>query len=99
MVRDIAGKHARAIIDGFPAGHARKHALKTLRGLFAYGIEVELIEDDPTAGIKVKVAKSDGYWTWEDAEIEQFRANWPLGSQPRLVFEFALETASRRCEV
>ena len=27
------------------------------------------------------------------------RAYWPLGSEPRLVLEFALETASRRCEV
>src|SRR5262249_17507147 len=37
--------------------------------------------------------------TWESEEIEQYRAHWALGSEPRLVFEFALETASRRCEV
>src|SRR5262245_41259209 len=42
---------------------------------------------------------ADGYHTWEDEEIEQYRAHWPLGSEPRLVLEFAFETASRRCEV
>jgi integrase len=98
-VRDLAPKHVRAILDGIAAGHAKKHWLKTLRGLFAYAIEIELREDDPSAGIKIKVAASDGYHTWTDEEIAQYRAHWPLGSEPRLVLEFALETASRRCEV
>ena len=37
--------------------------------------------------------------TWTDDEIDQYRAHWPLGTQQRLVMEFALETASRRGEV
>jgi integrase len=98
MVRDLAAKHIRAMLEDY-TGHSKKHALKTLRGLFAFGIEIELIEHDPSAGIKVKLPKSDGYWTWTDEEIVQYRAHWPLGSEPRLVMEFALETASRRCEV
>jgi integrase len=104
-VEDVAGREmlaqacgARAMLDG-KIGHARKHALKTLRGVFGFAVEIELIEHDPSAGIKVKLAPSDGYWTWTDEEIEQYRAHWPLGSPERLVLEFALETASRRCEV
>jgi hypothetical protein len=31
-----------------------------------------------------------------DDEIERYRAHWPLGTQQRLVMEFALETASRK---
>jgi hypothetical protein len=34
-----------------------------------------------------------------DAEVAQYRAYWPLGTQQRLVMKFALETASRRGEV
>jgi len=57
-------------------------------------------KDDPTAGVAgIKLPKSRGHHTWTDAEIEQYRAHWPLGSQQRLVFEFALETLSRRGEV
>jgi integrase len=33
------------------------------------------------------------------AEIQQYCAYWPLGTQQRLVFEFALETVSRRGEI
>src|SRR5262249_49980258 len=57
-------------------------------------------KDDPTAGIPgVKLPKSRGHHTWTDSEIEQYRAFWPLGTQQRLVFEFGLETVSRRGEV
>src|SRR5262245_39924763 len=43
MVRDLALKHIRAMIDA-QSGHAKKHWLKTLRGLFAFAIEIDLIE-------------------------------------------------------
>ena len=57
-------------------------------------------QDDPTEGIAgIKLPKSKGHHTWTDDEIAQYRAYWPLGTQQRLVMEFALETASRRGEV
>jgi integrase len=43
--------------------------------------------------------KTDGHWTWEAQEVEQYRAHHPLGTQARLVLEFALQTASRRGEI
>jgi integrase/recombinase XerD len=56
--------------------------------------------DDPTEGIpNIKLPKSKGHHTWTDDEIEHYRDCWPLGTQQRLVMEFALETASRRGEV
>jgi integrase len=98
MVRDLGAKHIRAMLESY-TGHSKKHALKALRSLFSYAIEIELIEHDPSAAIKIKLPKSSGYWTWTDEQIAQYRAHWPRGSEPRLVLEFALETASRRCEV
>jgi hypothetical protein len=57
-------------------------------------------QDDPTEGIAtIKLPKSKGHHTWTDDEIAQYRAKWPLGTQQRLVMEFALETTSRRGEV
>jgi integrase len=58
-----------------------------------------MLASDPTAGIVVKRTKSAGHHSWTDGEIEQYRAHWPLGTQARLVLEFALETASRRGEI
>jgi integrase len=78
---------------------ARRHWLKAIRGLMQAAIP-SMRKDDPTAGVAgIKLPKSRGHHTWTDAEIEQYRAHWPLGSQQRLVFEFALETVSRRGEV
>lgn len=78
---------------------ARRHWLKAIRGLMQAAIP-SMRKDDPTAGVAgIKLPKSRGHHTWTDAEIEQYRAHWPVGSQQRLVFEFALETVSRRGEV
>jgi hypothetical protein len=54
---------------------------------------------DPLAGIVCKLPKSDGYHTWTDQEIAQYRARWPLGTAARLAMELALETTSRRGDV
>jgi len=78
---------------------ARRHWLKAIRGLMQAAIPT-MRKDDPTAGIPgIKLPKSRGHHTWTDSEIEQYRAYWTLGTQQRLVFEFALETVSRRGEV
>jgi integrase len=100
LVRDLQVRHVRRILDDQQQPHARHHWLKALRGVFAFAIaELQQIEHDPSAGIKLARPQSDGYHTWEDAEIEQYRAHWSLGSEQRLVLEFALETASRRAEI
>ncbi len=73
--------------------------LKTIRGLMRFAIPL-MRKDDPTEGIPtVKLPKTKGHHTWTDDEIEQYRTFWPLGTQQRLVMEFALGTASRRGEV
>ncbi len=77
----------------------RRHWLKAIRGLMKSAVP-SMRKDDPTEGIaSIKLPKSKGHHTWTDDEIAQYRAHWPLGTQQRLVMEFALETASRRGEV
>jgi integrase len=99
LVRDLASKHIRAILDRVDRGHAKKHLLKTLRNLFAYAVEIGIVEGDPSVGIRIKTPKSEGHHTWTAEEIEQYRAHHPLGTEARLTLELALETASRRVEV
>ena len=53
----------------------------------------------PQASPRSSCARARGITRWTDDEIAQYRAHWPLGTQQRLVIEFALETASRRSEV
>jgi integrase len=78
---------------------AKRHWLMAIRGLMQSAVP-GMREDDPTEGIpSIKMPKTKGHHTWTDDEIEQYRDHWPLGTQQRLVMEFALETASRRGEI
>jgi integrase len=78
---------------------AKCHRLKAIRGFLRFGVPT-MLTVDPTAGIaNVKLPKTKGHHSWTDEEIAQYRAYWPVGTQQRLVMEFALETASRRGEV
>src|SRR5262249_6683133 len=75
------------------------HWLKAIRGLLKFAVPT-MLKLDPTEGIaSIKLPKSKGHPTWTDEQIAQYRAYWPLGTQQRLVMEFALETVSRRGEV
>jgi hypothetical protein len=91
--------HIEKALKEITAGPATKdYWLRAIRAFLQSGIP-NVIKEDPSAGIKVHRPKTEGHHTWEPAEIAQYRAYWPLGTEARLVFEFALETVSRRGEV
>jgi integrase len=95
----LRSEHVRLMLAEIGKPTAKRHWLKAIRGLLRFAVPT-MLKADPTEGIAtVKLPKSKGHHTWTDEEIEQYRAHWPLGTQQRLVMEFALETASRRGEV
>jgi integrase len=91
-------EHIQNMLDDIEGIFAKRHWLMALRALMRCAIP-SMRKDDPTVGIKLKLPKSKGHHTWTDDEIERYRAYWPVGTQQRLVMEFALETTSRRGEV
>jgi site-specific recombinase XerC len=92
-------EHIEKMLAQISKPSAKRHWLKAIRGLLRFAVPT-MLKVDPTAGVAaIKLPKSKGHHTWTDDEIAQYRAHWPLGTQQRLVMEFALETASRRGEV
>ena len=92
-------EHIMKMLAAIQKPSAKRSWLKTIRGLMRAAVPT-MRKDDPTDRIPgIKLPKSRGHHTWNDDEIAQYRAHWPLGTQQRLVMEFALETASRRGEV
>jgi integrase len=79
--------------------HARKNWLYAIRVLMAFAIAEGFRTTDPTAGIKVKTPKSDGYHTWTEDEIAQYEAKHPIGSMARLAFALLLYTVQRSGDV
>jgi integrase len=77
----------------------QRNWLKGLRGFMTFAKSREWITVDPTQGVKLAKLKSDGYHTWDEAEIAQYEAAHPLGSEARLALELLLNTAQRRGDV
>jgi integrase len=92
-------EHIEQMLAQIAKRSIRRHWLKAIRALLRFAVPT-MLKVDPTEGIaSVKLLKTKGHHTWTDEEIAQYRTHWPLGTQQRLVMEFALETASRRGEV
>jgi integrase len=73
--------------------------LKVVRRCFQYCISIDLIETDPTQGIKAPERKNESHHTWTDAEIEQYRRCHSLGSNARLALELLIGTGQRKSDV
>jgi hypothetical protein len=73
--------HFETMLKEITAGPAtRDYWLRTVRALMQSGIP-SMLKDNPTAGIKVKRPKTPGHHTWTEAEIAQYRARHPLGTE------------------
>jgi integrase len=75
---------------------AQRNFLNTMRALFRWARSEGKIPDDPTLGVTRKMAKTTGYKTWSEGNIETFEAAHPIGSRARLAFALALYTGQRR---
>ena len=98
-VQLLAEAHLVTIMRELASLSARRSWLKTIKPLLQHAVPT-MRKDNPASGIPaVKLKKSKGHHSWADDQIAQYRTHWRLGTQPRLVMEFALETVSRRGEV
>ena len=70
-----------------------------MRSLCQFGVKRRYLRTDPTANIKQRAIKGDGFHTWTEDEIAQFEAHHPVGTKPRLALALLLYTAQRRSDV
>jgi len=87
-----------ALLDSKPP-HAARSWLVTLRSLCQFAVKRRHLRADPTAGVKLRSIKGDGFHTWTEDEIAQFEAYYPIGTKPRLALALLLYTAQRRSDV
>lgn len=98
---ELQPQHVIALMDAIPGGaHPKRNWLKHISGMFLFAEEKRLRSDNPCRGFKrPKAPKTDGFHTWTDDEIAQYRRYWAYGTVPRLVMELAVETSARRGDV
>lgn len=77
---------------------ASRKFIAALRHLYAFGLAHEHVTRDPTAGIKVKKPKTDGFKTWPVEYCLRYEEYWPLGTQQRTAYAIALYLGARRSD-
>jgi integrase len=98
-VRLLKREHIAAIIAArSETPNAANNLLKTLHTLFEHAIAINMITSNPAADVKKFRIQSDGFHTWNEAEVAQFEARHPVGSRARLALALLL-TGQRRSDV
>jgi hypothetical protein len=69
--------------------------LVAIRHLMTYAVSANLCETDPTQGIKLKMPKTDGIYTWAEHDIAVFEEAHAIGTRARLALALGLFTAQR----
>lgn len=72
---------------------------KVLAGLMDGAVRMGWRTDNPVRFTDAYAENREGYHTWTDDEIEQYRRTHALGTMARLTLELALNTAARRCNI
>lgn len=73
-----------------------RHFLDTMRGIYRWALDNELVSSDPTQGVVAKKPKTGGFPVWTDEEITAYEKRWPRGTRERLMFDVFLYTGLRR---
>lgn len=95
-------RHVRAIRDEHAdRPGAANGILKALRRLFSFGLEAAYpsLKINPARDVKYFRQEGDGHHAWTIEEVEQFEAQNPIGSKPRLALALMLYTGQRRSDI
>jgi integrase len=97
-----ATKITRAhIVDGRDRRKATptqaRHFIDTMRSVFEWAAEAQLIKADPTAGVKYpKQPKTEGFIAWTEDHVTAYESRWPIGTRERVWLGVLLWTGLRR---
>jgi integrase len=94
---DIARKHIVAGRDSRKDTPAQaRHFIDTMRGLFCWALDAELIKKNPTDGVKrPAMLKGSGYAPWTEEDLDRYESRWPVGTKERVWLATLLYTGFR----
>ncbi|WP_084632982.1 tyrosine-type recombinase/integrase [Pleomorphomonas oryzae] len=77
-----------------------RNFLDAMRGLFRWALDAEIVDSDPTAGVKNPPKRmGEGFAAWSETDVAKFQKKWPLGTRERVWLESILNTGLRRGDV
>ena len=93
LVVDLAPKWIRRDLRALSPG-AAGNRFKAWRALCAFAVRDGWRDDDPSEGVKLERYTTSPHREWTRAEIEAYRARWPVGTPERAAMEVMLWTAA-----
>ena len=93
MVADLRARHLRKDLHELTPG-AAANRLKAWRALCGYALEAGWIEADPSRDVRAPRGEVTPHRQWTDAEIEAYRARWPVETPERQAMEAIYWTAA-----
>jgi integrase len=97
MMAAMPKKFVATMLDGMRPSAARNW-LKAIRALVRHCIDVDLLKEDITVGIRLRPSKGE-FHTWSEEEIAAFEATFAIGTRERLALALGLYTGQRRGDV
>lgn len=94
----IIAKAAQKNDKGIGGPYAAQFLKKQLTRMFSYAVKIGWIDKNPMEFVSYTAPKSEGYHTWTEEEIDQYRNRHPLGTNARLALEILLWTGKRRSD-
>lgn len=94
LVRDITTPHLEKWLGRLTPGAARTERT-VWRGLLRYAKANDWRSDNPAGAADITPYKAEEYHCWTEAEIETFRAYWPMGTPQRQAMEVLYWTGAR----
>jgi integrase len=98
LMRHMPRKFLAAMLDTMEPT-AAKNWLAAIRALVRYAIKADMLDDDPTLGIRLRRMSGDGHHTWTEDELARFESAHAIGTRERLAFALGLYTTQRRGDV
>ena len=89
----------RAVDKWADAPGQANNFLKAMRGLYAWAVRNEHVDQDPASGVQRVRYPTDGFPAWTTDDVQAFRDRHPIGGKARLAMELLLLTGLRRSDV
>lgn len=98
--RDVLPKMVRYLRDRKKdAPEAGNSRVKALRQVFKFAIKEEICASNPAREVDYIKTGSEGFHTWDMAEVRKYEERHPIGTKPRLALALLLFLGVRRSDV
>ena len=97
MMTAMPKKFVATMLEGMKPS-ASRNWLKSIRALVRHCIDVDLLKEDITLGIRLRPSKGE-FHCWSEDEISAFEATFAIGTRERLALALGLYTGQRRGDV